>query len=157
MRAERFPFQPEIAAQLRIVRKRKEFVFFFERHCLRPKHPTMTVDEVKLALTVLDLRERLIFKLGVFAGLRPGEIFAFRRTGLTENAAGFLEKDRKPFDDIVANFARGRSDRCSSLCSTPPRSHARTSPSSLLVHKTRRRLGAPNSSRRRGRRPCRST
>src|SRR5688572_1985963 len=35
---------------------------------------------------------------------------------------------------------RDRSDRCSSLCSTPTRSHARTSLSSPLVRKTRRRL-----------------
>jgi hypothetical protein len=36
----------------------------------------MTVDDVKPALTLLDLRVRLILKLAVFAGLRPGEIFA---------------------------------------------------------------------------------
>jgi integrase len=52
----------------------------------------MTVDEVKLALTVLDLRERLIFKLAVFAGLRPGEIFALRRNRLTGNTADIQER-----------------------------------------------------------------
>ena len=63
----------------------------------------------------------------------------------------------EPLDDRVAKFGRGRSDRCSSLCSTPPRSHARTFPSSPLVRKTRRGLEARNSSRKPGRRPCRST
>ena len=38
-------------------------------------HRTMTVEDIKRALGVLELRERLIFKLGVFAALRPGEIF----------------------------------------------------------------------------------
>jgi hypothetical protein len=63
----------------------------------------------------------------------------------------------EPLDGRVAKFGRGRTDRCSSLCSTPPRSHAQTVPSSPLARKTRRGLGARNSSRKPGRRPCRST
>ena len=54
-------------------------------------------------------------------------------------------------------ISRGRSDRCSSPCSTPPRSHARTSPSSRAVRRPPRWLGAGSSSRRRGRRRCRFT
>jgi integrase len=38
------------------------------------------------------LRERLIFKLAVFAGLRPGEIFALRRERLSENTADIRER-----------------------------------------------------------------
>lgn len=38
----------------------------------------MSKEEVKLALTVLDLRQRLILRLAVFDGMRPGEIFAIR-------------------------------------------------------------------------------
>jgi integrase len=37
---------------------------------------SMSPAEIRLALSVLDLRERLIFRLAVFAGMRPGEIFA---------------------------------------------------------------------------------
>src|SRR5215831_793868 len=44
-------------------------ILFTPEECKRPQHRTMTVDEVKLGLTVLDVRERLIFKLAVFAGL----------------------------------------------------------------------------------------
>ena len=36
----------------------------------------MSKDEVRNALSVLDLRERLIFRMAVFDGMRPGEIFA---------------------------------------------------------------------------------
>jgi hypothetical protein len=39
----------------------------------------MTVDQIKRSFEVLPLRERLIFKLAVLVGLRPGEIFALRR------------------------------------------------------------------------------
>jgi integrase len=45
-----------------------------------------------LAISVLDLRERLIFKLAVFAGLRPGEIFALRRNRLEDRSADIQER-----------------------------------------------------------------
>jgi integrase len=67
-------------------------VLFTPSNCPRPQTSTMEVDEVKLGLTVLDLRERLIFKLAVFAGLRPGEIFALRRNRLTANTADIQER-----------------------------------------------------------------
>jgi integrase len=38
----------------------------------------MTKEQVRLALSVLDLRERVIFLLAVLAGVRPGEILALR-------------------------------------------------------------------------------
>jgi integrase len=40
--------------------------------------PTMTKEGVRLALSVLDLRERIVFLLAVLVGMRPGEIFALR-------------------------------------------------------------------------------
>ena len=39
---------------------------------------TMTKEQVQLALSVLDLRERIIFLLAVLVGMRPGEILALR-------------------------------------------------------------------------------
>jgi integrase len=46
--------------------------------------PTMTKEGVRLAQSVLDLRERIVFLLAVLVGMRPGEIFALRwgRIGL---------------------------------------------------------------------------
>ena len=38
----------------------------------------MTKEQVQLALSVLDLRETVIFLLAVLAGMRPGEILALR-------------------------------------------------------------------------------
>jgi integrase len=38
----------------------------------------MTKDEMRRALSALDLRERTVFGLAVLAGLRPGEILALR-------------------------------------------------------------------------------
>ena len=39
---------------------------------------TMTKEQVRLALSVLDLRDRIIFLLAVLVGMRPGEILALR-------------------------------------------------------------------------------
>ena len=49
----------------------------------------MTIAQVRLALGVLAPRERLIAKLAVLAGMRPGEIFAMTWGQLTE---AYLEK-----------------------------------------------------------------
>ena len=43
-----------------------------------PAKRVMSKDEVRKALRVLDLRERLIFRMAVFDGMRPGEIFAIQ-------------------------------------------------------------------------------
>ncbi len=46
----------------------------------RPEKPrlVMSGQEIQLALGVLPLRERLMFRMAVFAGMRPGEILAVR-------------------------------------------------------------------------------
>jgi integrase len=46
----------------------------------------MTRLEVPQGLSKLELRERLIWKLAVFGGLRPGEIFALQRKHVQPNA-----------------------------------------------------------------------
>jgi integrase len=43
-----------------------------------PDKRTMTKDEVLTALSVLDVRERLVVRMGVFDGMRPGEIYAIQ-------------------------------------------------------------------------------
>jgi len=75
-----------------IITRNPAEILFTPRDCSKPQHREMTVDEVKLALTVLDARERLIFKLAVLAGLRPGEIFALRRHRVTANTADIQER-----------------------------------------------------------------
>jgi integrase len=59
----------------------------------------MTIEEVKTLLVVLDVRERLIAKLAIVAGMRPGEIF-----GLTW---GRLESE---YADIKQRVYRGDVD-----------------------------------------------
>src|SRR5262252_4894143 len=75
-----------------IVKQNPADLLFTPRECSKPEHRTMTMDDIKGALGVLELRERLIFKLAVLVGLRPGEIFGLRRTRLSENSADIQER-----------------------------------------------------------------
>ena len=51
-------------------------LLFTPRECPRPATKIMTIEEVRKVLGVLDVREQLIARLAVIAGMRPGEIFA---------------------------------------------------------------------------------
>jgi integrase len=43
-----------------------------------PTKRSLTIEEIQTALSALELRERIIFLLGVLVGMRPGEILALR-------------------------------------------------------------------------------
>jgi len=69
----------EMAIAEGIISRNPAAMLFTPRGCSRPEHTTMAAEQVETALAVLELRERLVFKLAVLAGMRPGEIFALRR------------------------------------------------------------------------------
>ena len=82
-------------------------LLFTPRECRRAKTRVMTVEEVRVHFSVLDVRERLIAKLGVLAGMRPGEIFAL--------TWGRLEAQ---YADIRQRVYRGSMDSPKSVRST---------------------------------------
>ena len=53
----------------------------------RPEEPkrVLSADDIRAALNSFALRERLMFRMAVFAGMRPGEIFAVRLRNIREN------------------------------------------------------------------------
>jgi len=53
-------------------------LLFTPRECPRAATRIMTIEEVRTLFGVLDVRERLIARLAVLAGMRPGEIFALK-------------------------------------------------------------------------------
>ena len=53
---------------------------------------TMSKEEIHLALSVLDLRERIVFLLAVLVGMRPGEIFALRWGRVGPDMVNILER-----------------------------------------------------------------
>ncbi|HEY6273382.1 MAG TPA: tyrosine-type recombinase/integrase [Terriglobales bacterium] len=53
-------------------------LLFTPRECRRAATRVMTPEDVRQMLSVLDVRERLIAKLALLAGMRPGEVFGLR-------------------------------------------------------------------------------
>lgn len=53
-------------------------LLFTPRECRRAATLVMTVENVRQMLSVLDVRERLIARLALLAGMRPGEIFGLK-------------------------------------------------------------------------------
>ena len=62
-----------------VIVKNPATLLYTPRECTRSEHRTMTLEEVNKACKELPLRERLIVKFAVLAGMRPGEIFGLRR------------------------------------------------------------------------------
>jgi integrase len=54
-------------------------LLFVPREAPRPSQRTLTIEEVRTVLSVLELREGVIAGLAIIAGMRPGEIFGLRR------------------------------------------------------------------------------
>ena len=69
-------------------------LLFVPREALRFPKPRLTLEQVRLLLSVLDLRERVMAGLAILAGMRPGEIFALRR-GDIEN--GYADIRRRVY------------------------------------------------------------
>ncbi len=60
------------------MRRNPATLLFTPRECRRAATRVMTVEEVRQLFSVLDLRERLIARLALLAGMRPGEIFGLK-------------------------------------------------------------------------------
>ena len=70
----------------------EKLMLFVPKGCPKPLRPRMTIDEVVCAIQVLDLRERLIFKLAVLVGMRVSEIFGLRRGRVHDDHVEILER-----------------------------------------------------------------
>ena len=67
-------------------------LLFIPRDAKRPEHTSMTMEEVQKCFSVVDQRERLILKLAILAGLRPGEIFALNWAHLSKTHADIRQR-----------------------------------------------------------------
>jgi integrase len=57
-----------------------------------PTKRSLTIEEIQTALSVLELRERIIFMFGVLVGMRPGEILALRWASIGEGRLQITER-----------------------------------------------------------------
>jgi integrase len=51
-----------------------------------PEKRVLSKEDIRTALEVLDLRERLMFRMAVFDGMRPGEILAIQLSKIAEHS-----------------------------------------------------------------------
>jgi integrase len=62
-------------------------LLFTPRSAKRPDHPVMTIKDVVAVFRALAIRERLIAKVAIIGGMRPGEIFGLTWDRLAETFA----------------------------------------------------------------------
>jgi integrase len=66
-----------------LIARNPALLLFTPKEAAKPVRRVMNMKEVQLCFAVLDQRERLIAKLAIMAGMRPGEIFALTWGRLT--------------------------------------------------------------------------
>jgi integrase len=62
------------------------------KNAARSVRSVMGKEDVKKCVAALPLRERLIFKLATFGGMRPGEIFALKWKHLSDESANIEQR-----------------------------------------------------------------
>jgi hypothetical protein len=92
------------------LRRSPALLLFTPRECRRAATRVMTVEEVRQLFSVLDVRERLIARLALLAGMRPGEIFGLKWARMEADYA-----------DIRQRVYRGDIDSPKSVRSVSPR------------------------------------
>jgi integrase len=75
----------------------------------------MSPQQIRLALNVFDARERLIFRMAVFDGMRPGEILAIRLGNLHEDSVLINQRVYKGDIDTPKGRKGKRSSRTVAL------------------------------------------
>jgi integrase len=79
-------------------------LLFVPREAKRFPKPRLTLDQVRLLFSVLDLRERVIAGLAILAGMRPGEIFALRRCHIEKGYADIRQRIYRGMFDTPKTF-----------------------------------------------------
>jgi integrase len=67
-------------------------LLFTPKTAKRPVHRAMRIDEVRIVFDTLGERERMIAKLAILAGMRPGEIFGLTWGRLAETSAEVIQR-----------------------------------------------------------------
>jgi integrase len=116
-----------------VLRLNPASLLFTPNEAKRPKHRTMTVEQIRVAFDALAMRERVIAKLAVLAGMRPGEIFGLTWSRLAEASA-----------EVTQRIYRGKVD-------TPKTHHSVREAAlaeGLLIHHWELSCSPPNVARR---------
>jgi integrase len=74
------------------IERNPALLLFTPRQAKRAVRHVMTTEDVQTCIRVLAERERLIVKLAILAGMRPGEIFALRWERMTQTHAEIRQR-----------------------------------------------------------------
>lgn len=83
-------------------------LLFCPREAKRPDRKVMMTDQISVLFGALENRERLVAKLCVLAGLRPGEVFALRWGGI---AGTFLKVNERVYEGVLDSPKSARGTR----------------------------------------------
>ena len=78
-------------------------LLFIPRDAKRPEHTVMTLKEVQICFSSLEPRERLVAKLAILAGLRPGEILGLKWGHLSDTHAYIRQRVYRGKIDTAEN------------------------------------------------------
>jgi len=82
----------DLAVSEQCAQRNPALQLFTPREAPKPTRLVMNLEEVRTVLSVLEQRERLIVKLAILAGMRPGEILALTWERLTGQSAEIRQR-----------------------------------------------------------------
>lgn len=102
----------DMAVALGYIQRHPALLLFTPKEAKKPVRRVMTIKEVQICFGALDRRERLIAKLAVIAGMRPGEIFALTWDRLT---AAYADIRQRVYRGVIDTPKTGNSTRQAAL------------------------------------------
>jgi integrase len=102
----------DIAQAEGLVKRNPAGLLFTPREAVTGVRRVMSPDQIKIVFATLGLRERLITKLAVLAGMRPGEIFGLKWGDVGDSS---LEVRRRVYEGILDSPKSGRGFRAVGL------------------------------------------
>jgi integrase len=95
-----------------LIRLNPAILLYTPKQAARPTRMVLNVLQVSQVLSALSVRERLIAKLAILAGMRPGEIFALRWSDIGET---FAEVRQRVYEGVLDTPKSDRGHRKAAL------------------------------------------
>ena len=84
----------EMAVSEKVIAVNPTAALYTPKTAKRNESHAMSADQVELALGALEYREQVIFRLAIFAGMRPGELLAIQREHVQPDGAAIEIRQR---------------------------------------------------------------
>lgn len=84
----------ELAVAEKVIPTNPATALYTPKNAQKGACPVMTADEAEAAVGAVEFRERVIFHLAIFAGLRPGEMLALQRRHVAQDRSSVEVQQR---------------------------------------------------------------